>query len=153
MPKVKYKVEISGQEMELLREITRNGNSNSAKTIMHANVLLNTNDLNEVKKTDREIAEIFGISKTTVNAIRTTYSESGIEAVLNRKTRLDAPILSKITGDFEAQVIAAALSPAPLGRANWTLRLLAEHCMEKKYIVSISHTAIGELLNARHVPI
>jgi len=151
MPKVKYKVEISGQEMELLREISRNGKSNSAKTIMHANVLLNTNDLNEVKKTDREIAEIFGISKTTVNAIRTTYSESGIETALKRKTRLDAPILSKITGEFEAAVIAAALSPAPLGRANWTLRLLAEHCMEKKYIVSISHTAIGELLNTNEV--
>ena len=151
MPKLKYKVELSVQEMELLREITRNGNRNSAKTIMHANVLLKTNDSSESKKTDREIAEIFGISKTTVNAIRTTYSESGIEAVLNRKTRLDAPILSKITGDFEAQVIAAALSPAPLGRANWTLRLLAEHCMEKKYIVSISHTAIGELLNTKEV--
>jgi len=151
MPKLKYKVELSVQEMELLREITRNGNRNSAKTIMHANVLLKTNDSSESKKTDREIAEIFGISKTTVNAIRTTYSESGIEAVLNRKTRLDAPILSKITGDFEAQVIAAALSPAPLGRANWTLRLLAEHCMEKKYIVSISHTAIGELLNTNEV--
>jgi hypothetical protein len=59
--------------------------------------------------------------------------------------------MSKITGEFEAQLIAAALSPAPKGRANWTLNLLAEHCMEKKYIVSISHTAIGELLNTNEV--
>jgi len=59
--------------------------------------------------------------------------------------------MSKITGDFEAQVIAAALSPAPKGRANWTLRLLAEHCIEKNYIVSISHTAIGEMLNTNEV--
>ena len=59
--------------------------------------------------------------------------------------------MSKITGNFEAQVISAALSPAPKGRANWTLRLLAEHCMEKNYIVSISHSAIGELLNTNEV--
>jgi hypothetical protein len=59
--------------------------------------------------------------------------------------------LSKITGDFEAQVIATALSPAPVGRARWTLRLLAEHCMEKQYIVSISHAAIGDMLNTNQV--
>jgi hypothetical protein len=59
--------------------------------------------------------------------------------------------MSKITGNFEAQVIAAALSPAPKGRAKWTLRLLAEHCVEKEYIVTISHSAIGELLNTNEV--
>jgi len=118
---------------------------------MHANILLNTNDLNPTKRTDRELSEIFGISKTTVNSIRQTYSIYGMEAALKRKTRMTAPHISKITGEFEAQVIAAALSPAPAGRSNWTLRLLAEHCMEKNYIVSISHTAIGEMLNTNEV--
>jgi hypothetical protein len=151
MPKEKYKVELSEAEIQILREITRIGNKNSANTIMHANVLLNTNDLNAKKRTDREISEIFGISKTTVNAIRQTYAIYGLESALNRKTRITAPHISKITGDFEAQVISTALSPAPKGRANWTLRLLAEHCMEKNYIVSISHTAIGEMLNTNEV--
>jgi len=151
MPKEKYRVELSEEEIQTLREITRTGNKNSANTIMHANILLNTNDTNETKRTDRELSEIFGISKTTVNAIRQTYSIYGMETALNRKTRITAPHISKITGDFEAQVIAAALSPAPAGRSNWTLRLLAEHCMEKNYIVSISHTAIGEMLNTNEV--
>ena len=103
------------------------------------------------KKNNREIAEIFSISANRVKAVRKIYAESGIEAALNRKTRLTPANASKITGNFEAQVIATALSPAPKGRANWTLRLLAEHCMEKKYIVSISHSAIGELLNTNEV--
>ena len=34
MPKEKYKVELSEAEIELLKEITHNGNENSAKTIM-----------------------------------------------------------------------------------------------------------------------
>jgi len=151
MPKEKYRVELSEEEIQILREITKTGNKNSANTIMHANVLLNTNDTNPTKRTDRELSEIFGISKTTVNAIRQTYSIYGMETALNRKTRITAPHISKITGDFEAQVIATALSPAPAGRSNWTLRLLAEHCMEKNYIVSISHTAIGEMLNTNEV--
>jgi hypothetical protein len=83
--------------------------------------------------------------------VRKAYSESGLEAALKRKTRTTAPIMSKITGEFEAQVISAALSPAPQGRANWTLRLLAEHCVEKNYIVSISHSAIGEMLNTNEI--
>jgi len=151
MPKEKYKVELSDEEIRNLREITKTGNQNSANTIMHANVLLNPNDLNPNKRTEPELAEIFGISKTTVNAVRQTYSIYGMEAALKRKTRMTAPHISKITGDFEAQVLATALSPAPKGRANWTLRLLAEHCMERQYIVSISHTAIGEMLNTNEV--
>ena len=151
MPKEKYPVELTAQEMQTLLEVTHKGNANSAKKIMHANVLLNTNDLNPYKKTDREIAEIFSISKTTVNQIRKTYATEGLDATLKRKTRITAPIMSKITGDFEAQVIATALSPAPSGRARWTLRLLAEHCMDNQYLVDISHTSIGEMLNTNQV--
>lgn len=151
MPQEKYKVELTDDEIHQLKNVTHKGNTNSARKIMHANVLLNTNDLNPTKKTDREIAEIYNLSKTTVNLIRKTYATEGIEAALERKTRLTAPIISKITGDFEANVIATALSPAPKGRARWTLRLLAEHCIEKKYIVTISHTCIGELLNTNEV--
>ena len=119
MPKKQYLVKLSEDEISQLREITHNGSKASAKTIMHANILLNTNDNNEPerKKNDRELAEIFGISPTTVNQIRKTYATLGLEAALSRKTRLTAPILSKITGDFEAQVVAMALGPTPKGRA------------------------------------
>ena len=152
MPKQQYLVKLSKDEISLLRNITHNGSGESAKTIMHANVLLNTNNNEpERKKDNRELAEIFGISPTTVNQIRKTYATLGMEAALNRKTRLTAPILSKITGDFEAHVVAMALGPAPKGRAKWTLRLLAEHCIANHYIVSISHTAIGEMLNTNQV--
>jgi transposase len=151
MPDNKYKVELSEEEIEKLKEITHKGKS-SAREIMHAHILLNTNDsMAEKKKNNREIAEIFNISANRVNEVRKIYAEFGLEAALNRKTRLTPPILSKITGEFEAQAIATALSPAPKGRSNWTLRLLAEYCIEKKYIVSISHTTIGEMLNTNEV--
>jgi hypothetical protein len=83
--------------------------------------------------------------------VRRLYATEGLEAALARKTRLSPPHISKITGDFEAQVIAAALGPAPKGRSRWTLRLLAEYCTEKKYIVSISHSAVGDMLNTNQV--
>ena len=152
MPKVNHKVELTDEEMEQLKDITHKGARESARTIMHANILLLSNDaLGEQKKSDREIGEIFDISPNTVNQERQLYSSAGLESALKRKTRLTPPHISKITGDFEAQVIGTALGPAPKGKAQWTLRLLAEYCSEKEFIISISHTAIGDMLNTNQV--
>jgi len=151
MPKENFSVVLTDEETKILFDITHKGNSNSALEIMHANILLSSNENNSVKKTNREIAEQFQISTTTVNAVRRSYAVEGLKSALHRKTRITGPMLSKISGDFEAHVIAAALSPAPGGRARWTLKLLAEHCIESQYIVTISPTAIGELLNTNQV--
>jgi len=152
MPRNYYEVVLTADELAKLKAITHKGAGHSARTIMHANILLKTNDGDIRGKLDnRKIAEIFAISPNTVNQVRKTYATEGFEAALNRKTRIDAPTLSKITGDFEAQVVATALSPAPKGSARWTLRLLAEHCMENKYIVTISHEAIRDMLNTNQV--
>jgi DNA-directed RNA polymerase subunit F len=121
-------IKLSEEEIKKLREITHKGSENTAKTILHAHILLKSNENTETKKTVREIAEIFEVSPNTVNEVRKIYATEGIERALSRKSRMTAPVMSKITGDFEAQVIATALSPAPKGRVNWTLRLLAEHC-------------------------
>jgi len=152
MPKTRHAVYLTDGETESLKALTHKGSGESARTIMHANILLLTNDkLGDKKKTVREISELFDISPTTVNQVRSTFATHGLETALKRKTRLKPPHISKITGDFEAQVIATALAPAPNGRAKWTLRLLAEYCTEKEYIVSISHSAIGDMLNTNQV--
>jgi transposase len=152
MPKYNYNVNLNTEETEKLKLITHKGAGESARVLMHANILLFTNDnLGEKKKSVRETAELFDISPATVNQVRRLYASEGLEAALARKTRLSPPHISKITGDFEAQVIAAALGPAPKGRSRWTLRLLAEYCTEKKYIVSISHSAVGDMLNTNQV--
>jgi hypothetical protein len=152
MPKLNNTVNLTAEEIEKLKSLTHKGAGASARTIMHANILLFTNDgFGEKKKGVRETAELFGISPNTVNNVRKLYVTGGLDAALDRKTHITTSILSKVTGDFEAQVIATALSPAPEGRARWTLRLLAEHCMERKYIVSISHSAIGNMLNTNQV--
>ena len=151
MPKRNYQVLLTPEEISILNDVRKNGHS-SARTIMHANILLNTNDsFPDKKKSNRELAEIFGVTLATVNKIRKTYCEEGLDAALNRKTRLTPECMAKITGDFEAHVIASALSPPPKGYSRWNLRLLAEHCMEKKYIVTISHTAVGTILNTNQL--
>ena len=152
MPKLNHRVNLQAEEIERLKALTHKGAGESARTIMHANILLLTNDnLGKKKRSVREIAELFDVSHTTVNQVRKLYSTGGLDAALSRKTRLSPPHISKITGDFEAQLIAMATGPVPEGKARWTLRLLAEYCADKKYIASISHNTIGEVLNTNQV--
>jgi hypothetical protein len=152
MPKLSNTVILSDSEITMLKSLTHKGAGKSARTIMHANILLFTNDgLGDKKKCVHETAELFSISPTTVNHVIKLYVTDGIEAALNRRTRITPPHVSKITGEFEAQVIATVLAPAPEGRTRWTLRLLAEYCMEKQYIVAISHSAIGSMLDSNEV--
>ena len=152
MPKLTNAVFLSDEEITKLKELTHKGAGVSARTIMHANILLFTNDgLGAKKRGIRETAELFDISPSTVNTVRKVFVTSGLDAALERKTRLTPPHISKITGDYEAQVIATALGPAPKGNARWTLRLLADYSAEKEYILSISHTAIGNMLNTNQV--
>ena len=74
MPRNYYEVVLSPLEVETLKSITHKGLKNSARTIMHANILLNTNDGDpRNKKDNRTIADIFGISPSTVNQVRKTY--------------------------------------------------------------------------------
>ena len=69
MPQKNHIVSLTDAEMGSLKSITHNGSGESAKTIMHANILLLSNDRGEKKKTNREIAELFDISSTAVNHV------------------------------------------------------------------------------------
>lgn len=114
MPKKKYNVTLSSEEEAFLKSVTHLGNKHSAREILHAQILLHSNDNKpDAKKDNRELAEWLGISPVTVNQVRKSYSENGLDAALYRKTRITPPTASKITGDFEAKVIATALGPPP----------------------------------------
>jgi hypothetical protein len=149
MPKIKYHVRLSSEEREYLLELVSKG-STTAKSIMHANVLLTADENNPgSRKSEVEIAELFHVNQQTVHAIRKLFSEKGLETAIGRKKRETPPIEAKITGEVEAKIIALSCSTPPPGRSKWSLRLLADKAVELQYIDSISHEAVGRLLKKR----
>lgn len=149
MPKVKYRVRLSESERKTLLQIISKGTA-SAKSIMHANVLLAADENGEgAKKSEAEIAELFHVHPRTVHTIRQQYSEHGLQVALDRKKRSTPPVEPKLTGEVEAKIIALSCSAPPPGRSKWTLRLLADKAVELQYIDSISHVAVGRLLKKR----
>ena len=68
---------------------------------------------------------------------------------LRRKKRETPPVAPKITGEIEARIIAMACGAAPEGCARWSLRLIAEKCVELNYIDSISFKSVQRVLKKR----
>ncbi len=138
MPSYKYVIELSEQDRSELIDIVTKGSS-SARKILRANILLASDKLSDKYMTIAEIAKIYHTTPTTVQTVRTSYCEQGLEATLNRKKRETPPVPAKVTGEVEAHIIALACSDPPEGYSKWTLRLLADKTVELGYISSISH--------------
>ena len=145
MPSFKYVIELSDQDKATLMEIVKKGNS-PARTILRANILLASDKRNDKYMTVSEIADAYHTTPTTVQTVRTSYCEKGLEATINRKKRETPPIPAKVTGEVEAHVIALACGQPPEGYSKWTLRLLADKTVELGYIDSISHVTVSTIL-------
>ena len=145
MPSLKYVIELSSQDKAELIDIVTKG-KRPARTILRANILLASDRGSERYMTVSEISKAYHITPTTVQTVRTSYCEKGLEATINRKKRETPPVPAKVTGEVEAHVIALACGEPPEGYSRWTLRLLADKTVELGYIESISHVTISTIL-------
>lgn len=75
--------------------------------------------------TDAEIAEAVDPSESTVHRVRQALVEQGGEAALARKRPMGRQS-RKLDGAQEARLIAFACSAPPAGRAQGTLKFLAD---------------------------
>ena len=93
------------------------------------------------------IAVRVGVSRRAVNDVKRDFlAATDAGAFLQRKKRETPPVPPKITGELEARIIALACGAVPKGYAKWTLRLLAEKCVELHYSDTMSHMSISRLL-------
>ncbi|MFO1099494.1 MAG: hypothetical protein U1E81_14840 [Xanthobacteraceae bacterium] len=70
----------------------------------------------------------------------------GLDAVLTRKKRQTPPIKPIFDGEAQAKLTALACSEPPQGHARWTIRLLAEHVVERKIVPGAHFNTVGRAL-------
>ncbi len=145
MPSVKYTIELSEADRKTLQAIVTKVKS-PAKAILRANILLASDKGNKKHLTVAEIANIYHTTATTVQNVRTSFATNGLDATINRKKRETPPVPAKITGEIEAKIIAMACGEPPDGYEKWTVRLIADKCVELNYIDSISHMTVQRVL-------
>ena len=145
MPKKKYVIELTNKERIELTKIIKTGSS-PAKVITRANILLVSDAYTGKPLTVAKTAERFNTTPTTVQTVRTAFAEFGLDGALYRKKRETPPIKPKVDGNFEARMISICCSEPPEGYERWTLRLIADKCVELGYIDSISHMTVKRTL-------
>ena len=140
----KYIVRLNSEERDLLEAMVKKGKGMVYK-IKHANILL-TVDADGPGLTDTQAAKAFHCHLNTVVNVRQRFVEHGLEGALERKKQ-EAPSRKRILdGEKEARLIAIACSKPPVGRAKWTLKMLADKLVTLQVVESVSDQTVRRTL-------
>ena len=142
----KYRVELSPDERAQLEQLRKKERVQPYRKTRAHILLLADQGPDGPAWIDKQIATAVGVTTRTVEHVRQALVENGIDHALERKKRETPPVEPKLTGDKEARIIALACSPAPEGRARWTLTLLAEHLVALEVFEAISPTSVANVL-------
>lgn len=138
----RYRVKLTLDERLRLEGLVKKG-KHSAACLTKARILLLADEsCEEGRKTDAEISGSLSLQKNRAERVRQVFVEEGLERVLERKKREAPPVPPIFDGEKEARLIALACSEPPLGRARWTLQLLADKLVELKILDSVSDDTV-----------
>ena len=147
MAKTKKKIVLSSEQRNKLLAFLSHG-SKSVRLSRRAQIILALDtSTGHLPLHDERIASIYQVSRQTIQVVKDAFLRSpSLESFLQRKKRATPPVAPKVTGDVEAHIIALCCSSPPEGYARWTVRLLADKCVELGIIDSISPMTINRTL-------
>lgn len=131
----KYLVKLTEGERTHLKQLLSKGKL-SARKLKRAQILLAA----DAGQIDETIAANVQAHVNTVERVRKRLVEGGIEHALTEAKRPGGK--SKLDGKSEAILIALACSDPPIGRRQWTMRLLAERLVEMGVVETISDETV-----------
>jgi transposase len=137
MARKKYLVDLTAEERQTLEQIVHKGKS-SARQLTRARILLKADEGLE----DEAIAEAVGTSVATIERTRQRFVESSLDALNELPRPGGSP---KLSGKQEAQLSAGAGTPAPCGRARWTLERLAAQAVELGLTDSLAREPVRQV--------
>lgn len=141
----KYNVTLTQEERKELSVIINKGKASARKRI-HAQILLRADEAKgQHGWKDALVSEAYGVSLRTVERIRERFVTEGFAAALQPKAEQENRA-RKFDGEKEAKLITLACGTPPEGRARWTLQLLADSMVRLKYMESISHQGVRNVL-------
>lgn len=134
MSEKKYVVKLDDSERQQLEELLRGG-QHRARKLACARILLKAAD----GCTDADIVKALNVGRVTVERLRQCFVEGSLECLHDKPRPGAAP---KLDAKGEARLIAEACSPAPEGRAKWTLELLAARAVVLQLTDSYSYESV-----------
>jgi transposase len=141
---LKVSVWLDDDQRQTLARLVRTG-THPAAQVRRAQILLKADAAGPDAWSDTRIGQTLGCSFMTVRRVRLQFAAEGLDATLHRK-RPTGRQYRKLDGKQEAQLVAVACSPAPAGRARWTMTLLAGRLVELNVVESIDPATVWRTL-------
>jgi hypothetical protein len=146
MANKKFVVELERDERARLIALISKGKA-PAKVILKARILLKADQAEGgAGWLDEEIVTALDTNLTMVSRVRERLVTKGLDAVLMRKKRETPPVAPIFDGEAQAKLTALACCEPPPGHARWTIRLLAEHVVERKIVEAAHFNTVGRAL-------
>ena len=140
----KVVVRLTDDQRRTLSRLVRTG-THPAAMLRRARILLDADADGPHAWGDPQIGEAVGCSFMTVRRVRKQFAADGLGATLHRKPPAGRQY-RKLDGGQEARLVAVACSPAPEGRARWTMSLLAGRLVELEVVDSIDPATVWRTL-------
>lgn len=141
---MKSKVVLDAEQRSYLKQYLSKG-KHSARSMRRAWALL----LLAQGLKQKEVARQVGCSQASVINLLHRYGEmnQNVQGAISERPRSGQPPV--VTPQVEAHITALACSPAPAGRREWTLRLLAERILELGLVPHLSYEAVRRVLKKK----
>lgn len=136
---VRYRVELSQAERDELTTLL-SGGKQAVRKLKRAQILLAA----DAGASDEEIARDVGVGGSTVYRTKRRFVIGNLEAALREEPRPGAR--RKLSGKEEVLLVATACSNPPVGRARWTLELLADELVQLTEHESLSRETVRRRL-------
>lgn len=142
----KDSVKLTKEQRQELERLISAGEA-SARTLMHARILLKTDYGHEGPRwTQKQIAEAVEVGERTIGRVRHRFVEEGFEAALQRRPQPPRPQKRKLDGEQEAYLVALLCGAAPDGYERWSLRLVQQRLIELEIVESVSVETVRQVL-------
>jgi transposase len=136
---IRYRVTLTADERHQLQALL-NGGQGAVRQIKRAQILLAA----DAHSTDDLIARTVGVGTSTVYRTKQRFVEEGLLLALSELPRPGAP--RKLDARDEALLVAVACAQPPVGRARWTMDLLAGEMVRLTAHETLSGDTVGRRL-------
>jgi transposase len=117
----------------------------AALTYRHARILLEADEgVRRRVRSDRQVAELCGVSARTIARVRARFAADGFAVALAGRPHPGAR--PKLDPAQETRLVALACSAPPAGHARWSVRLLAERVVELEAMPDVSRELVRTTL-------
>jgi transposase len=142
----RYIITLTPEERDELTKLTKTRKSDSRTALFARALLLSEREPEGPGWLSKDVCAALGFGESTLERLKKRFIEEGLSRALERKELDTSQRDIKLDGTFEARLIALACSPAPEGRARWTIRLLAEKAVELEYVDAVSAMSVQRIL-------